>query len=47
VFTHGGVLVVPPIFAMLVSSGTSYGSAYVMVAVLVLGASAWLLTRPR
>jgi predicted MFS family arabinose efflux permease len=47
VFTHGGVLVVPPIFAMLVSSGTSYGSAYLMVAVLVLGASAWLLTRPR
>lgn len=47
VFTHGGVLVVPAIFAWLVSSGTSYGSAYLMVAVLVLAASAWLLAQPR
>lgn len=47
VFTHGGALVVPPIFALLVSSGTSYGTAYLMVAALVLGASGWLLTQPR
>lgn len=47
VFTHGGVLVVPPIFALLVSSGVSYGTGYLLVAVLVLGASGWLLTRPR
>ena len=47
VFTHGGVLVVPPIFALLVSSGVSYGTGYLLVSVLVLGASGWLLTRPR
>lgn len=46
-FTYAGVLVGPPVFAMLVGMGVGYPAAFVVMAVPAVGCAIWLLARDR
>ena len=46
-FTYFGILVGPPLFALMVENGVSYAAAYVLIVMPALACGAWLLLQMR